>query len=383
MKPSRFFSSLVIVLAGACAAAPWAVGAAENKRPVKVEFSHTPAPQTDEELLANYTKSVATVTFADGGVRDYPLSYVTLFKNTDKIARVKGKRVAAGQLFDAAMNPIIEPTGDPAIAETADANSLLAVGGKLFLVTHSVMFADRQANRIAGRALSIYFGAAFDLLRWGHLLHHIYSRTRRERSEVFSGARPTLRFTMAYYLRISGGLYAAEVCGSALLLLPRRWLTAVRRHLAADDNVIDALAERLLAPQVLRSARFDALCILTAHALALWLYGAHAWLYILSLAGRGFMISIVDNAFHYGTALDAPRAGMNLRLPGFLSALILHFNLHGVHHLRPGLPWRQLPAYHAKLAAGYQDDWWPAVLRQWRGPLAESSLRERHALKTA
>ena len=248
---------------------------------------------------------------------------------------------------------------------------------------HGVMFADRQANRIAGRALSIYFGAAFDLLRWGHLLHHIYSRTRRERSEVFSGARPTLRFTMAYYLRISGGLYAAEVCGSALLLLPRRWLTAVRRRLAADDNVIGALAERLLAPQVLRSARFDALCILTAHALALWLYGAHAWLYILSLAGRGFMISIVDNAFHYGTALDAPRAGMNLRLPGFLSALILHFNLHGVHHLRPGLPWRQLPAYHAKLAAGYQDDWWPAVLRQWRGPLAESSLRERHALKTA
>lgn len=136
MKPSRFFSSLVIVFAGACAAAPWAVGAAENKRPVKVEFSHTPAPQTDEELLANYTKSVATVTFADGGVRDYPLSYVTLFKNTDKIARVKGKRVAAGQLFDVAMNPIIEPTGDPAIAETADANSLLAVGGKLFLVTH-------------------------------------------------------------------------------------------------------------------------------------------------------------------------------------------------------------------------------------------------------
>jgi len=129
--------TLFTALAGACAiAAPFGVGAAGPNPAVKVEFSHMPLPQTDEELLANYTKSVATVTFADGSMREIPLSYVTLFKNTDKIAAVKGKRFAAAQLFDAQMNPIIEPTGDAAIAETADANSLLQVGGKLFLVTH-------------------------------------------------------------------------------------------------------------------------------------------------------------------------------------------------------------------------------------------------------
>lgn len=103
---------------------------------VKVEFTATPAPTSGDALLKTYTTSVAKVTFADGKTRDYPLSYVSLFKNTDRIATVKGKKYAAGQVFDAEMNPVMEPQGDPAIVETADANSLLKVGDKLFLVNH-------------------------------------------------------------------------------------------------------------------------------------------------------------------------------------------------------------------------------------------------------
>jgi secreted PhoX family phosphatase len=118
---------------------------------VHVEFTHTPAPQTDDELLNNYTKSIAKVTFTDGTTREFPLSYVSLFKNTDKIATVKGKKFAAGQIFDRDMNPVTEPKGDPAIAETADANSLLAVGGKLFLVNHweydDILADGRKANQ--------------------------------------------------------------------------------------------------------------------------------------------------------------------------------------------------------------------------------------------
>lgn len=103
---------------------------------VKVDFTATPAPTSGDNLLKNYTTSVAKVTFADGKTRDYPLSYVSLFKNTDKIATVKGKKFAAAQLFDKDMNPIMEPKGDPALSETADANSLLKIGDKLYLVNH-------------------------------------------------------------------------------------------------------------------------------------------------------------------------------------------------------------------------------------------------------
>ena len=103
---------------------------------IKVDFTATPAPTTGDDLLKTYTTSVAKVTFADGKTRDYPLGYVSLFKNTDRIGTVKGKKIAAGQIFDKDMKPVMEPKGDPAIAETADANSLLSVGNKLYLVNH-------------------------------------------------------------------------------------------------------------------------------------------------------------------------------------------------------------------------------------------------------
>lgn len=239
---------------------------------------------------------------------------------------------------------------------------------------HGVMFTDKGANRAVGRALSVAFGASFDLLRWGHLLHHAHSRTRRERSEVYAGARPTAGFVVAYYLRILGGLYFAEVVASLLMLLPRAWIAIAGRRLASDDNVIEALVERMLAPQTLRAARVDALALLCVHGSALWLYGEHAWMYLASLAGRGLLISFVDNVFHYGTALDRPRAAMNLSLASPLSMLILHFNLHGAHHLRPQVPWHRLPALHREQGTGFQDRWWPALFRQLRGPMAEARL---------
>ncbi|MEW6512639.1 MAG: alkaline phosphatase PhoX [Pseudomonadota bacterium] len=128
---------IVLSLAAACAAGfPLAVVAADHVPATKVEFTATLAPTSGDDLLKTYTTSIAKVTFADGKTRDYPLSYVSLFKNTDKIATVKGKKVAAAQIFDKDMNPVMEPKGDPAIAETADANSLLKIGSKLYLVNH-------------------------------------------------------------------------------------------------------------------------------------------------------------------------------------------------------------------------------------------------------
>ena len=50
---------------------------------------------------------------------------------------------------------------------------------------HGVLFPNKQANRLAGRVNAVLFGAPFDLLRRGHLLHHAASRTKRERSEVY------------------------------------------------------------------------------------------------------------------------------------------------------------------------------------------------------
>lgn len=199
---------------------------------------------------------------------------------------------------------------------------------------------------------------------------------------MYAGARPATGFVITYYARILGGLYLAEVVTSLLMLLPRAWIAGAGRRLASDDNVIGALVERMLAPATLRAARLDAIAILLLHGLALWIYGEYAWMYLASLAGRGVLISFVDNVFHYGTSLDRPRDAMNLSLAAPLSALILHFNLHGVHHLRPNAPWHRLPALHREQGTGFQDALWPALFRQLRGPLGESLLRARNAVST-
>ncbi len=101
-----------------------------------VDFTETPAPAATDELAKTYTRSVAKVTYADGRVEDWPLTYNVLFSVKDPVAEVNGNKHPAGQLYNYQMEPLLDPMGNPVVAETPDANSLLKVDGKLFLVTH-------------------------------------------------------------------------------------------------------------------------------------------------------------------------------------------------------------------------------------------------------
>ncbi|EIJ33682.1 PhoX family protein [Thiothrix nivea] len=98
-----------------------------------VEFSSMPAPTTADKMAVTHSSSVAKVTYSDGTSKDYPLTYNKLFGVKDKVG---GNANAAGQLYNYKMEPIMDPYNQPVIAETPDANSLLKVGGNLFLVSH-------------------------------------------------------------------------------------------------------------------------------------------------------------------------------------------------------------------------------------------------------
>lgn len=104
-------------------------------QPTSVAFTSTPAPgiDTPELMTTTHSESVAVVSYEDGSTREFPLSYNVLFKNVDPMA---GGVEATAQLYDVAGNPLNDINGDRVIAETPDANSLLAVDDELFLVTH-------------------------------------------------------------------------------------------------------------------------------------------------------------------------------------------------------------------------------------------------------
>jgi len=105
-------------------------GAAEL---VAVKFTPTSAPSSDADMLRTHSTSKAVLQYKDGSSKEFPLNYVTLFKTTDKVGKNAHE---AARLFDVEGKALVDPNGDPVVAETPDANSLLKVGQKLFLVTH-------------------------------------------------------------------------------------------------------------------------------------------------------------------------------------------------------------------------------------------------------
>jgi secreted PhoX family phosphatase len=118
---------------GLVTAAAMTPARADSNSIVSVDFTATPAPTSDADILTTQTTSKAVVRYADGSTKEFPLSYNVLFKNVDKVGSNVGE---AARLYDVEGEPLSDLNGDPVIAETPDSNSLLDVDGKLFLVTH-------------------------------------------------------------------------------------------------------------------------------------------------------------------------------------------------------------------------------------------------------
>ena len=241
---------------------------------------------------------------------------------------------------------------------------------------HGHLLTDRRANERAGRLLAILHGASFRPLRAGHLAHHRYSRTMRERSEVYDpAAESRSAAAWAYYPRILGGLYVVEILGTVSSLLPRRLLAGLARRLDREDSVAGIVMDSVLQPDALAAVRLDAIAMCALYGTSSWLYGASAWMLAAAIAVRGLLVSIADNAYHYGTALDRPREARNLAGPRWLHALLLDFTLHGAHHIHPTVPWFALRRRFEHAGARYDGRWFRAVLAQLAGPIPLPALR--------
>ena len=99
----------------------------------KVEFIGMPAPATVEERAKAYTTAKAKITYRSGRTQTVDLSFGEVYNNVDQID-TQGN--PAGTVYDSNGNPILDPSGKPYVSQTPDANSLIRVGGDLYLVTH-------------------------------------------------------------------------------------------------------------------------------------------------------------------------------------------------------------------------------------------------------
>jgi fatty acid desaturase len=237
---------------------------------------------------------------------------------------------------------------------------------------HGTMHPDRARNDHYGRVLSVLYAAPFVLIKTGHLLHHRYSRTPRERVEIYDPEQTSwLKQAPVYYLRLLFGLYLIEVASVLLALLPAAGLRALARRAESPDTVAGMLFDRIASDRLRTQFRLDSAAIVIVYGWAFFAYGAQFWMLLLAILGRAVVVSISDNSYHYGTKLDAPLEAMNLRMPMVFERFALSFNLHDVHHRHPGLRWYELRPKFLSEGSPYHLNWLPATTRQFRGPIKQ------------
>ncbi|MBV8790838.1 MAG: fatty acid desaturase [Pseudolabrys sp.] len=287
--------------------------------------------------------------------------------------------VAIAQLFVA---PLLLPHFGVPVAIAAIALSLATPLHRALMheAIHSRLGGSRQLNDRLGRALAVTCGTAFDPVRFGHLTHHRFARHALDRPDVIEPGQSRLVAGAAYYAGLCGGAALRETLTSILLLLPKRvLLKAAELGIPKDDalRVLPAAIRRNLDRRLWR-ARSDTLVVIAVYAASFYLYGAWWPVPVAAVALRAFIISLQDNAAHYGTPAELNAPAHDTWLPGWARTFLLNNNLHGVHHARPDLPWDALPLAsppQERFGMGYGT----LLLRQLRGPRRSFALNNNGA----
>jgi fatty acid desaturase len=233
---------------------------------------------------------------------------------------------------------------------------------------HRNMHPDQKMNEFMARSLSIMLGNSFHVLRFGHMMHHQYNREWE--SEIYPADSNKLKATFNHYLKMLGGLYLIEVLLSYLVGISTvKYTNTIVNLIFSDEHRRQAVRQMLLKPSTVVKVRLDCLMITALYALSFYLYGMYWWLLAVIIAGRAVIISLMDNAYHYGTPLDNSVPAKELYIPAPLATMILNFNYHLTHHKNAGLSWRHLPQEHVKQNRSFDDHLIPALLDQFKGPL--------------
>jgi fatty acid desaturase len=239
---------------------------------------------------------------------------------------------------------------------------------------HNLFAGQQAANRHAGRLMAIVFGSSFRILRFGHLMHHRFNRHPLDRPDCFDPAENSAFVARCRFFGvILGGLYLIEALTPLLYCLPRRSILSLldRIYAGSDPQLakLRQLAQQSLgSPKAIAEIRQDALAVAILYGISVFLWGQFWWVLLAFLFGRGFLISFLDNIYHFRTPVDRPDFAYNLRLPSWLQALILNMNLHRVHHHHMHLPWWRLPQQFAGTDRVFDKNYGLAALAQLRGP---------------
>jgi hypothetical protein len=211
-------------------------------------------------------------------------------------------------------------------------------------------------------------------------MHHTFNRTPQEATGVYDpeGTSKT-RARIGYYGQILGGLYLLEALSPLPFYLPRRLLGCIEQSVAKRSSLNGWLVRNLMKANGVSEIRRDYTLILIFFALSAFCYGRYWVLLVIILLIRGFLISFLDNVYHYRTVVNDVLYALNLRLPYLFSKFLFYFNSHSIHHADPTVPWNYIPQIFTRDKERFGEYFFPETFAQLAGPIPISELLDSRA----
>ena len=248
---------------------------------------------------------------------------------------------------------------------------------------HDLLDSSQRVNLAIGRLLAIFFGSPFHILRLTHLSHHKFNRSPLEKGTEIYNPKEVSKFKAAcgYFFYILCGLYLLEVSSTLIFFLPAKVFRKMRQRLVDRGNIQEKwLARKFMDDKLIRQIRIDGIAIFLIFGLSAFCYREHWQCLVSLLMVRIFLISFMDNVYHYRTPLHVTISGHNLSLPRIFSTFLLNFNLHHVHHTNPSVPWTKLPEVFARQSEKFDSNLFSAAFHQLYGPIPLRDLEKPSAV---
>lgn len=156
-RSKKFLARLLGLALLVPCAMPTAALAADDVKVKSVEFVGMAAPSNVQDMAKLYSNASLQVTYTDGSVKSFPLTYKMLFKSTDSIGGTP-----AGLAVDKNGKPVMDtsvPSNPvPFVSDDPDSNSLMKIegaaptskgGNPLSLITHYEYITTNSAGKSA------------------------------------------------------------------------------------------------------------------------------------------------------------------------------------------------------------------------------------------
>jgi fatty acid desaturase len=241
--------------------------------------------------------------------------------------------------------------------------------GLIHEAIHFHLFANRRANEFCARLLSVTLGFPFDATRFGHLVHHRFSRHGYDRPDMYDGRGPYALAWLRYRVRLFGGVYLGLLLAPLIACVPvSLGVRLMEKEIPIDEDG-DAEVRRLYVSLVTnvprrRRTRREFAMTLALYGTSAWVYGAWWPMLLATMFVRGVWHSFADNIAHHGVALDEPERTRNYALPQVIRPFLMNHHLHLTHHLYPAVPWTSLDTVRVPGDERPNDNYFRAAFRQ-------------------